>query len=140
MLTVRKSCRFDAAHVLSGHAGACRSLHGHTYKVVAEVAQPRDTCADMVIDFHDLKAALHTAVVVPLDHAFLYDTGSTSECEIAAVLARQDMKQVGLPFRTTAENLARHIFRELAGLVNLVSICVYETPDSCAEYREDPAR
>ena len=140
MLTVRKACHFHAAHVLSNHAGACKNLHGHTYRVLAEVAQAEGDTADMVIDFHDLLAVLREVVVARFDHAFLYDEGGAGEREIAAVLIKQGMKAVGLPFRTTAENLARHFFRELAGRINVVSVTVYETDDSCAEYREDPAR
>jgi 6-pyruvoyltetrahydropterin/6-carboxytetrahydropterin synthase len=39
MLTVSKECRFDAAHVLTNHAGQCKNLHGHTYRVV--VSSPK---------------------------------------------------------------------------------------------------
>lgn len=138
MLTVSKQCFFDASHVLAGHAGECRNLHGHTYRVVVEVA-PRDGVeADpetgMVIDFKDLKREL-LEVVGPFDHAFLYDERSGVECEIAAVLAKHGLKSVRLPFRTTAENLARHLFQALAVRVNVVSVQVYETPDSCASFR-----
>ena len=53
MLTVSKQCQFDAAHVLTNHAGQCKNLHGHTYRVVVEVAEASDG-KDMVIDFKDL--------------------------------------------------------------------------------------
>ena len=82
MLTVRKSCRFHAAHILTGHAGACRNLHGHTYRVTAEVAQAAGDTADMVIDFHDLKALLRETVAAPFDHAFLYDETSADMLDI----------------------------------------------------------
>ena len=138
MLTVSKACHFDAAHILTNHAGACKNLHGHTYRVVAEVAQAPGDTADMVIDFHDLKTVLHEVVVTPFDHAFLFDETSPSECEIAAVLTKHGMKQVGFPFRTTAENLARFIYGELTHRVTVVAVKIYESPDSCAEYREIP--
>ncbi len=134
MLTVRKACHFHAAHILTNHAGACKNLHGHTYRVVAEVAQAAGDTADMVIDFHDLKAVLRETVTTCFDHAFLYDETSPSECEIAAVIVKQGMKAAGFPFRTTAENLARHIFGALACRVNVTAVTVYETDDSCAEY------
>lgn len=138
MLTVSKACHFDAAHILTHHAGECKNLHGHTYRVVAEVAQAPGDTADMVIDFHDLKTVLHEVVVARFDHAFLFDEASPSECEIASVLAKHGMKQVGFPFRTTAENLARFIYRELAQRVRVVAVKIYESPDSCAEYQETP--
>ena len=136
MLIVSKQCVFDAAHVLTNHAGQCKNLHGHTYRVVVEVAQERDG-QDMVIDFKDLKQVLREVIQEGFDHAFIYNEGSAAECEIAAVVAKHGMKRVGLPFRSTAENLARHFFQGLAGRVKVVSVKVYETPESCAEYRRD---
>lgn len=134
MLTVSKQCVFDAAHVLTNHAGQCKNLHGHTYRVVVEVAELPEG-SDMVIDFKDLKQVLREVVVERFDHAFMYHDASASECEIAAVIAKHGMKSVGLPFRTTAENLARHFFRALQERVNVASVRVYETPESCAEFR-----
>lgn len=134
MLTVSKQCAFDAAHVLTNHAGQCKNLHGHTYRVVVEVAEVPDG-RDMVIDFKDLKQVLREVVVERFDHAFMYHEASVSECEIASVIAKHGMKSVGLPFRTTAENLAGHFFRELEKRVNVASVKVYETPESCAEFR-----
>ena len=32
MLTVTKSIKFDAAHILTNHQGLCKNLHGHTYQ------------------------------------------------------------------------------------------------------------
>jgi len=136
MLTVSKQCVFDAAHVLTNHSGQCKNLHGHTYRVVVEVAEvPGGT--DMVIDFKDLKQVLREVVVDRFDHSFVFDKDSASECEIAAVIAKHGMKSMGLPFRSTAENLARYFFRELSARVNVSSVQVYETPESCAEYRRD---
>jgi 6-pyruvoyltetrahydropterin/6-carboxytetrahydropterin synthase len=127
---------FDAAHVLTNHAGQCRNLHGHTYRVIVEVAEEVDG-QDMVIDFKDLKQVLREVILERFDHAFIFDKASESECEIAAVITKHGMKSVGLPFRSTAENLARHFFHGLAERVKVVSVKVYETPESCAEYRKD---
>lgn len=134
MLTVSKQCLFDAAHVLTNHAGQCKNLHGHTYRVVVEVAAATDG-DDMVIDFKDLKQVIRETILHRFDHAFIYDQSSESECEIAAVIAKHGMRSVGLPFRSTAENLARHFFEMLSALVNVVSVKVFETPESCAEFR-----
>jgi len=135
MLTVSKQCQFDAAHVLTNHAGQCKNLHGHTYRVIVEVAEAADG-KDMVIDFKDLKQVMCETILDRFDHAFIFNQGSASECEIAAVIAKHGMRSVGLPFRSTAENLARHFFLDLEKRVNVVSVKVYETPESCAEYRK----
>jgi 6-pyruvoyltetrahydropterin/6-carboxytetrahydropterin synthase len=136
MLTVSKECRFDAAHVLTHHEGHCRNLHGHTYRVVVEVAETAGG-KDMVIDFTDLTRVMRESILARFALAFVYDVGSASEREIAAVIAKHGMKSAGLPFRSTAENLARHFFGELAAHVNVVSVKVFETPESCAEYRKN---
>ena len=136
MLTVSKECRFDAAHVLGDHRGLCRNLHGHTYRVVVEVAETADA-GDMVMDFKDLKQVLREVISDRFDHALLYyEKGGAAERELAEVAIRHGMRCVGLPFRSTAENLARYFFQELAVRVRVVSVRVYETPESCATYQE----
>ena len=136
MVTVTKTVRFDAAHVLTNHAGLCRNLHGHTYRVDVSVAGEADGGDGMVIDFKDLKSLLAETVCARFDHAFIYNTESPGEREIAAVLEKHGMRVAPLPFRSTAENLARHFYGELLPSVpGLVAVKVWETADSCAEFR-----
>lgn len=136
MTTVTKTVRFDAAHILSNHNGLCRNLHGHTYRVDVSAAMPDDDPADMVIDFKDLKRISVETICDVFDHAFIYNTESPAEREIAAVLGKHGMRVAPLPFRSTAENLARYFHERLLPLVpGLVSVKVWETADSCAEYR-----
>ena len=136
MLTVTKSVKFDAAHVLTNHQGLCKNLHGHTYRVDVSVAQPDDDARDMVIDFKDLKRIANEVVCARFDHAFIYSTASTGEREIAAVVEKNGMRTVAIPFRSTAENLAKLFFGELrAHVPGLVAVKVWETADSAAEYR-----
>ncbi len=134
MLTVSKECVFDAAHVLSNHSGQCKNLHGHTYRLVVEVEQV-DFEKDMIIDFKDLKEVMREVILERFDHAFIYDERSASESDIAAVITKHNMKSVGLPFRSTAENLASYFFEQLAQHVNVASVRLYETPASFATYR-----
>lgn len=134
MLTVTKTVRFDAAHVLTNHQGLCRNLHGHTYRVDVSVRQAADDAGDMVIDFKDLKQIAAREICDRFDHAFIYNTASAGECEIAAVVEKNGMRTVPLPFRSTAENLARHFFGKLkAHLPGLARVRVWETADSSAE-------
>ena len=136
MTTVTKTVRFDAAHILTNHQGLCKNLHGHTYRVDVSVAQADDAGGDMVIDFKDLKRIAAETVCDRFDHAFIYSTASEGEREIAAVVERHGMRTVALPFRSTAENLAKLFFGELREKVpGLVSVKVWETAESCAEYR-----
>ena len=137
MITVTKTVKFDAAHILSDHEGLCKNLHGHTYRVDISVSQPEGDERDMVIDFKDLKRIATETICDRFDHAFIYNTGSAGECEIAAVVEKNGMRTVALPFRSTAENLARHFHGELKPLIpGLSAVKVWETADSCAEYVE----
>ena len=137
MMKVTKTMHFDAAHVLTNHQGMCRNLHGHTYRVDVTVAQEPSDTKDMVIDFKDLKLVCEELILSRFDHAFIYDKTSPGECEIADVLKKHDLRTVALPFRSTAEDLARHFFALLrARIPGVASVKVWETPDSSAEYSE----
>ena len=134
MTTVTKTVRFDAAHVLTDHQGLCRNLHGHTYRVDVSVSTEAD--GDMVIDFKELKGVLAEVICDRFDHSFIYNTGSTGESEIAAVVEKHGMRTVAIPFRSTVENLARMFYKELKAKVpGLSAVKVWETADNCAEFR-----
>lgn len=137
MITVTKTIRFDAAHILTNHQGLCKNLHGHTYRVDVSVTQGDGDTSDMVIDFKDLKRIASEVVCERFDHAFIYNTESAGEREIAAVVEKNGMRTVAIPFRSTAENLARMFFGELKACIpGLSAVKVWETADSFAEYRE----
>ena len=137
MTTITKRVRFDAAHVLTNHQGLCKNLHGHTYRV--DVSISGDGANDMVMDFKDLKRIATETICERFDHAFIYNTTSTGECEIAAVVEKHGMRTAAIPFRSTAENLAKHFHSLLSEQIPpplaVVAVKVWETADSCAEYR-----
>jgi 6-pyruvoyltetrahydropterin/6-carboxytetrahydropterin synthase len=137
MTTVTKTVRFDAAHILTNHSGLCKNLHGHTYRVDISVSASGTKDDGMVMDFKDLKKIATSVICDRFDHAFIFNTQSAGESEIADVVARNGMRTVALPFRSTAENLARFFFDELEDKIHgLCSVKVWETQDSCAEYRK----
>ena len=137
MITVTKTIRFDAAHILTNHQGLCKNLHVHTYRVDVSVTQCDGDTRDMVIDFKDLKRIASEVVCERFDHAFIYNTESAGEREIAAVVEKNGMRTVAIPFRSTAENLAKLFFGDLKSRIpGLSAVKVWETADSCAEYRE----
>ncbi len=136
MITVTKTVKFDAAHILSDHAGLCRNLHGHTYRVDVSVAQETD--GDMVIDFKELKKIANEVICDRFDHAFIYNTKSAGESEIAAVVEKNGLRTVAIPFRSTSENLAKMFYGELkARIPGLAAVKVWETADNCAECGAD---
>lgn len=137
MITVTKTVRFDAAHILTNHEGLCKNLHGHTYRVDVSVAQAEGDTRDMVIDFKELKRIATEVVCDRFDHAFIYNTESAGECELAAVVEKHGMRTVAIPFRSTAENLAKLFYGELKSRIpGLSEVKVWETADSCAVYSE----
>ena len=136
MITVTKTVKFDAAHILTNHQGLCKNLHGHTYRVDVSVTQREGDESDMVIDFKDLKRIATEIICDRFDHAFIYNTRSVGEREIAAVVEKHGMRTVAMPFRSTAENLAKHFYSELLPRIpGLSAVRVWETADSSAEYK-----
>ncbi len=124
-----KTFRFEAAHHLPGHTGKCARPHGHSYRLEISVRGPIKQAPGasdhgMVIDFADLSALVHEAVIARLDH---YDLN-----EVLAV-------------QTTAENLAHWIWDALvdAGLPDalLYRIRLWETETGSVEisHAERPA-
>jgi 6-pyruvoyltetrahydropterin/6-carboxytetrahydropterin synthase len=114
---------FSAAHFITFGAGACEPLHGHDYRVAAEVHGPLDE-NHYVVDFLALHDALK-AILDELDHRVLLPTGhprirvTADEREVAVVLEdrrwvfpRSDCLLLPIP-NTTTELLARHVGRRL---------------------------
>ena len=69
-LLMSKEFRFEAAHRLPHHEGACRNLHGHSYKVVVAIAgeMQEDGPADgMIFDFQDLSTMMEPLLQGNLD-------------------------------------------------------------------------
>lgn len=130
---------FDSAHFLTDYYGKCENLHGHRWRVVAKIEQPElqteGTMKDMVLDFGVFKKTVKE-ICDRLDHTFLIEKGSLKPDTLAA-LQSEGFNLTVLPFRTTAENLAKHIFDELEkrGLP-VAEIEVDETPNNRAFYRK----
>lgn len=141
MYYLRTEASFDAAHFLKDYQGKCRNLHGHRWRVIAEL-QSEALREDpqqrgMVVDFGDLKRALKDACD-HLDHCLIFETGSLKETTVRA-LEDEAFRMAEVPFRPTAENFARYfydlLYKEGFGIRRVE---VYETPNNCAAY-EGPA-
>ena len=141
MFTIRSAAAFDSAHFLAGYPGKCANLHGHHWVVEVEAAQAdiQETGEKrgMVLDFSDLKKALR-ALAEELDHAMLYEAGSLRETTVQALQAEQ-FRLVALPFRPTAELLAKYFHEQLAAQgIPVQRVTVYETPENAASYEVQP--
>lgn len=130
---------FDSAHFLTDYYGKCENLHGHRWRVVAKIEQPElqteETMKDMVLDFGVFKKTVKE-ICDRLDHTFLIEEGSLKPDTLAA-LQGEGFSLTILPFRTTAENLAKYIFGELEERsLPVAEIEVDETPNNRAFYRK----
>ena len=114
---------FSAAHFITFNGGVCERLHGHNYRVTAEVFGPLDE-NHYVVDFIALRDALH-AIVLELDHHMLLPASHPQICVTADdasveavfedrrwVFPRCDCILLPVP-NTTTELLARYIGRRL---------------------------
>ena len=131
---------FDSAHFLTDYYGKCENLHGHRWRMVVTISvaelQSEGTMRSMVIDFGVFKRHVRE-LAKELDHTFLVEEGSLRPATIAALEDEGFVLKV-LPFRTTAENLARYAAERLiASGLPVSSVAMYETPNNCAVYRCD---
>lgn len=115
-MIIAKHFEFEAGHQLPNEEcyGACRNLHGHTYKMTVEIEGSVNE-KGWVINFKDLKKIVQTKVIDKLDHTFLNNI-------------------IQLP---TAENIiiwiVEQIRDDIKEFAELKSITLYETTNSYAK-------
>jgi len=114
---------FSAAHFITFNGNVCERLHGHNWRVAAEIAAPLDE-NHYVYDFIALRDSLQS-IVAELDHRVLLPTKHPlirvreASCEVEAtfeerrwIFPREDCLLLPVE-NTTAELLARWIGRRL---------------------------
>lgn len=127
MFTISKDYTFAAAHVIRGHRGKCRFMHGHNYRVRVHVAARQLDDIGMVVDFADLKAVV-AEVLDPFDHQVINEVPPFDERN------------------TTAELLSEFVFAEVGrrlaaaegGRVWVRRVEVWENDSACAVYEPEP--
>lgn len=80
-MKIVRAFRFEASHCLPHHDGACRNLHGHSYRLELEVEGPvraaavADPQSGFVVDFGRLQEVVERELIeVYLDHRHLNDS------------------------------------------------------------------
>lgn len=139
MYILKSEKSFDAAHFLAGYQGKCKNIHGHRWRILAEIQaetlQENGSFRAMVTDFGDIKKDLGE-IADRYDHSLIVEEGSLKPATVAA-LQDEDFRMVVIPFRPTAENFAKSIYMELKEKGYRVrSVEVYETPANSATYCE----
>ena len=138
MFGLKTEATFDSAHFLTDYYGKCENLHGHRWRMVVYLEQEElheeGTMRDMVLDFGVFKKAVR-GIADSLDHTFLVEEGSLKPQTIKA-LEDEGFALTILPFRTTAENLARYFAGQLdeCGL-RVSKVECFETPNNCAIWK-----
>jgi len=150
-ITAKKEMYFEAAHRLRYHKGACKNLHGHSYKIAVHVENDSTRRASeetgMVVDFKILSTVmkevidegLHFGGGAPFDHSVIMNCNDAL-CETFKQMKIRVCKMANEP---TAENMASMFASVIQkGLnsydrnnVKVVQVDVWETEKSCATWR-----
>lgn len=142
MFILKNEIQFDMAHYLSGYNGKCANIHGHRYRLIVKIASEtlhkEGQLRGMVDDFGNIKEALKE-IEDFFDHKLiLEDNDEGKKVGESLSLMPNRFKIVYLPYRTTAEEMSRHIFNMLKGKgFNVYEVELFETPTNSCIYRED---
>ena len=125
--TVRVEARFESAHYLREYRGISEPLHGHSYKVEADLAgRGGGVDADAIaVDFVSAKRKLEQ-LAKKLDYACINDVPPFTE------------------INPSAENIAEWFARELQAAVEdedalVVAVTIWEGPVNSVTYRPSRA-
>ena len=143
-IRLTKQFNFETGHALYGYDGACRNIHGHSYKLyVTVIGLPIDDKEDvkygMVIDFKDLKKIVNQEVVEVFDHATVFNK-NTPHKDLAITLKNNGHKVIMADYQPTCELLvidfANKIKNRLPSNILLHSLKLQETESSFAQWYE----
>ncbi len=102
-MKVAKQFTWEAAHRLPWHAGDCKNLHGHSYKMTVEVEGEPDE-RGMLIDFKEIKKIL-APLIDDWDHATIV---AEDDIDLRYAIQKLGSRLALLPYDSTAENLSRY--------------------------------
>lgn len=140
--TISRTEYFEAAHLLPGHNGHCKNLHGHSYLFKATVESDAPQEYGMVMDYAYLKEAMKA--VMP-DHKYLHFEGNEISEKIVKILDEYNLEYVTYPFATSVENMAPVIMKQLQDYitntlkmpnVKVVEVEIHETQNSTCNVKE----
>ena len=142
VIRITKRFNFEGAHALKGYDGKCSHIHGHSYKMEVTVkGEPIESSNSpkngMVIDFTDLKKIVNSRIIERYDHALVLSKDALLMEQISHAYGNT----IVTDFQPTSENLvalfAKLIMEELPEKVSLVSVKLWETENSYAQWRAE---
>ncbi|WP_242920140.1 6-pyruvoyl trahydropterin synthase family protein [Pontibacter liquoris] len=140
-IRITRRFTFEAAHALQHYNGACRNIHGHSYKLeVTVIGTPisaeKDPKNGMVLDFGDLKKLVQESILEAVDHALVLR--SDNPPELIAPLRLLHHKLLLTPYQPTCENMLLDFKTRLSNVlpehVTLHSLKLWETEIAFAEW------
>ena len=115
------------------YEGKCRHLHGHNARAEIELNSAELDERGMVFDFSDIKKAVKRWIDDKLDHVMILN----EKDDIIPMLEDAGERYLAVPANPTAEFISKLIYDHVKSLgFPVVSVKVWETPDSFAEYAE----
>jgi 6-pyruvoyltetrahydropterin/6-carboxytetrahydropterin synthase len=140
-IRITREFGFEMAHALWNYDGACRNIHGHSYKLFVTLSGEPVTDSGnpkfgMVMDFGDLKKLVKESVVDHLDHSLVVyrEAGGENLDAVKKMYSRVHVFE----FQPTCENLVFHIAEKIREMlpyrIILHSVRLYETATSYAEW------
>lgn len=140
-IRLTKIFTFEMAHALPDYDGACRHIHGHSFRLEVCVIgvpmhHPGHPKNGMVLDFKDLKTIVNEAFVKTYDHALVLPQ-SVSPAVVEAVQLHFG-NVITLPFQPTCENMiaicVEALQTKMPEGVQLWSVRLSETSTSFADW------
>ena len=140
-IRVTKEFDFEMAHALWNYDGACKNIHGHSYKLFVTLlgipnAKKGHPKFGMVIDFSELKRLVNHSIIDHLDHSLVVYREAEGQ-SLDAIASMYDKIHV-FDFQPTCENLVHYIAETLQPLMpentTLYSLKLLETATSYAEW------
>lgn len=141
-IRITKEFHFEMSHCLNNYKGACKNIHGHSYKLFItlrgeQIQDPSSSSYGMLMDFTDLKSIVKQNILDIYDHSLTIDKNSP----FTDFIRQTDTKTNIVDFQPTCENLVLH-FKEnvqpfLPENVELCKIVLFETASSQAEWNKD---
>ena len=144
-IRVTKEFNFEMAHALWNYDGACKTVHGHSYKLFVTVrgipiSDSSNPKIGMVIDFGQLKKLVYDEIVAKFDHALVIS--KCADFDDLKISNQMFDNLIVVDYQPTCElmvaDFANRISGRLSSGLELFSLRLYETATSYTEwYAED---
>lgn len=139
MLQLTKIFHFEMAHAIYGYKGACKNIHGHSYKLYVTVGTGKKVqgyipSPGFVVDFKEIKKVVASVVIDVFDHKLVLSR------EYLAKFPEFNSQEniFMMEAEPTAENMLIYmrsiLSKKLDPSIKLIELRLYETKNSYAKW------